>query len=746
MGLHNRLFTRLILKNREVYILKIVSLAIAFACSALVVLFSFSEFGYDRFHTDPDKVFRVLQRSNSEVHEGNRLSARISNEDFRRWNDSDSIILSRIKVLNEVGCLANNKLVHGQTLHVADAAVVDVFSFEIIKGSAADFKNKLGTALISSSVAEAWFPEGDAIGKNFPVFTGPDTLVFQVSGVFKDFPSNSHEAFNGFIRFDSASVNRLGFDPNDSGVYGRYNGSNLSAIKFESTKPDITFYAQPLPEIYFGPRVLGEETKHGDRYSILILVCITSLILFLALSGFINLTTLTLPARAKELAVKKLAGTSQIALTIEFIIESLSITLLALVLGVATLILSSKFVAPLLLLDVTEQLLRFDSLLIAVMAVLVVASASMPLMVISKFTKATPIRLLSTDRITFPRLKRNITVIQLGISMFLLVASGVIKRQVNYSLLKEPGRNHEQVVYLNYPSGLTNEGLLKLREDWKKYNANIVDVIATSHLPNRITSKEINSPYYVIKVDPHFASFFDLKITEGNWFSPNDEDSILVLNKKGAALAGKLPFTIGVIEDLSHAYNQPEKPVKIKLAEYIQYNFLCVRILEVDIRKTMQYLERTFAVDGQKAAVKLLDSKFELWLTYQDKLNTLSEILTVISALLAAFAIYGLSISLVQDKLKQLAVHKICGAETFHVARLLVLHFAGQLLMAVLMFAPITYIFLNELLRNFVYSTPFNWLDPIIPVGYCALVIVLLCLFQAINLGRKDLAKALKSD
>jgi putative ABC transport system permease protein len=62
-----------------------------------------------------------------------------------------------------------------------------------------------------------------------------------------------------------------------------------------------------------------------------------------------------------------------------------------------------------------------------------------------------------------------------------------------------------------------------------------------------------------------------------------------------------------------------------------------------------------------------------------------------------------------------------------------------------LVFGPLTYIILNELLRSFVYTTNFHWLDPIVPIAYCLSVIALLCGFQVLSLNREDLSAALKA-
>jgi putative ABC transport system permease protein len=103
-----------------------------------------------------------------------------------------------------------------------------------------------------------------------------------------------------------------------------------------------------------------------------------------------------------------------------------------------------------------------------------------------------------------------------------------------------------------------------------------------------------------------------------------------------------------------------------------------------------------------------------------------------------------LSISIVRDKLKQIAIHKLLGASTISLTRLLVKEFANQTLWAILVFGPVTYIILTELLRTFVYATSFKWTDPLVPLAYCATVITLLCTFQTLSLNREDLSSALK--
>ena len=736
----SRLFLRIISKNREIYFLKITTLAVAFACTTLITLFSLNEFGFDEFHQDAHSVFRIIQKNISDTHSGNRLSVLIPPQVITAFQSNDSLTVSRVKAMNEVSVFTDGGVSHHQKIHAADSTITRIFSFELTHGTLKDFNNGI---LLSESAALIYFKTVEAAGSKLKMQSVGDTVAFTVAAVFKDYPKNSHEEFHVFIPFTSSSIKNLGFDQDETGLYGKTLKSKPVYGKSQLQIGELLYTFQPLPDIYFGPRVLGEDAQHGDSYSILILICITALILFLALSTFVNLTTLTLPYRSKELAIKKLAGTSQFNLILMFAKESFSMVVFSWVIGVAVIAASTDTLQSLLGLDLLALLLTGDVRIIATSLLLIFILGLAPLFLTFKFARATPTSLLSTETITFPRFKRVITFLQLGISIFLIVAAVVIKRQVNYSLLKEPGRNHEQVVYMSYPEGLTQLGLRNLRENWKKYNPNIVDVMATSQLPNHINSKELNSDFYFISVDPEFRDFFNLKMVDGNWFKPNAGDSIIVVNEKGKTL---LPpnsaNVIGVVSGLMGQFNLPERPVKINISSSFQYNYLCVRILEVDIRKTVQYLSNYF--EPKPRQVSFLNARFEEWVNYQDRLNRLSDFLAIISAILSCCAIYGLSVSIVRDKLKQIAIRKICGANTFHIVRVLVKEFSEQMFLAILVFGPCTYIVMKELLRNFVYATPFHWLDPLLPLMYCGLVIIILCGFQAFNLRKADLARALK--
>ncbi|HEY0743607.1 MAG TPA: FtsX-like permease family protein, partial [Chryseosolibacter sp.] len=686
-----------------------------------------------------------VKRNNAETFNGNRYSNKISRDQFHRVDSllTDSVSLARVTIMNDLVAKAGNAVVSCERIYAADARITAILSFNVLDGSAEDFGRGGQRALIAESQAEKLFGSIQVSGKDVWIISpNDDSVAVTVAAVFKDFPSNSHESLGFFISFHDESVRSLGFNHEETALYGRTHALSIGALeqRLKTNDDRFSYTLQPLTEIYFGTRVVGEESVHGDEYSVLILTCVTALLLVLALSNYVILTTLSLPYRAKELAIKKLAGTSHWHLVRNFLGESLLIVSVSFVVGLVLLIATAEFTRPLLEIDVRQLVIGWNAKFVLICISTVVVITLAPLLLMPKFVGASPTGLLGSARISFPRIKRVLTIVQLGVSMLVLVFSMVMKRQINYSLVKEPGRNHDQIVYLDFPADLTQEGLGRLREGWRSFHPNIIDVLATSHLPHSITSKEINSPFYTVSVDRMFTTFFDLNMVRGNWFGPNSTRNSIIVNERGSREVGEPQSVLGVVDDISAQFNQPQKPLKFQIADTKEYNYLFIRILEVDIRRTVNFLSETFG----HTKIHFLNPRFERWLQYQGRLNRVSNLLAIIGTVLSCLAIYGLSLSLVQEKTKQLAVHKIYGANVINITLMLAKHFGKEVLVAVALFGPVAYMLVTELLRHFAYATSFRWYDAVIPVAFSVGMVVGLSLVQSLGLNMRSLVLALK--
>ena len=88
-----------------------------------------------------------------------------------------------------------------------------------------------------------------------------------------------------FISYDSSAIATLNFTPDQSSIYARLaSGKATPPSRTGINNGHLEYLFQPISEIYFGPRVLSEDARHGDVYSMVILICIVSLIFLLAIS------------------------------------------------------------------------------------------------------------------------------------------------------------------------------------------------------------------------------------------------------------------------------------------------------------------------------------------------------------------------------------------------------------------------------------------------------------------------------
>ncbi|HET6543630.1 MAG TPA: hypothetical protein VFG46_24265, partial [Chryseolinea sp.] len=176
--LYLRLFLRIINRNRDVYILKILTLSIAFACAIVIALFAFNEFGYDRFHNNSDLAFRILRRNDSEDFSGNRNSNRIPGNVVTSLRSlfGDSLIISPIKVIDGLDISAGGKTWRGRKLHAANSSIVDILTFNLADGSLTNFTTTQPSIILSATASLKYFGTVSSEGRTLKISVVSDTI------------------------------------------------------------------------------------------------------------------------------------------------------------------------------------------------------------------------------------------------------------------------------------------------------------------------------------------------------------------------------------------------------------------------------------------------------------------------------------------------------------------------------------------------------------------------------------------
>ena len=180
--------------------------------------------------------------------------------------------------------------------------------------------------------------------------TDRDSVPFKITGVLKNFPSNSHLTFNlcfsesSLVHPDFQKFSNTDWNSNSFYTYLLLNDktnpqlveSKINQLVKTNQKDETTdkrsFILQPLNDIHFySADIQGISGKRGNITHIYVFSIIAFFVLLIACINYMNLTTARFANRAKEIAVRKVAGASRKNLTLQFLSEAFLVSFIALV-------------------------------------------------------------------------------------------------------------------------------------------------------------------------------------------------------------------------------------------------------------------------------------------------------------------------------------------------------------------------------------------------------------------------------
>jgi len=93
----------------------------------------------------------------------------------------------------------------------------------------------------------------------------------------------------------------------------------------------------------------------------------------------------------------------------------------------------------------------------------------------------------------------------------------------------------------------------------------------------------------------------------------------------------------------------------------------------------------------------------------REQMETLSTYAAVFSLLLAMLGLYALTAIMVQKRAKEIALRKINGATRIQVLKLLVSTYIMQVIIALMIAAPMAWYVMHGWLKDFAYKTSLSW-------------------------------------
>jgi putative ABC transport system permease protein len=561
------------------------------ACCVLIMLYIENEFSYDQHHKNADHIYKILRKTHS-VGGDRSISQGTSGALGPNLRNDFSEVREAVRIWNTWGgvWMKYGDKSFRQAFCLADANILDVFTFPLVKGDLATVLKEPFSVLITEEMVQKYFDDEDPIGKVISVEGRYFAGDYTITGILQNIPRNSSPSWKTGLRFDfltsTAIVSR-------GGVRAPWEGWNRESSWFpvktyvmlqkghspealEQKLPDFmarymgaevrernTYHLQPLTRIHLYSNVDYGRPGTGGITFVYLLGVIALFILVIASINFTNLATARFTTRTREVSMRKVAGAHWFQLVQQFLSESILLSFLSLLLaiGLVELVLpafnafSGKDLSLIidLRMSVLSGLLGF-TILVGLLA------GSYPAYFLSSLQ---PVAAAKGDLKTGSKgfwFRRGLVVFQFSISILLIIGTAVVHRQVEYIQHKDLGFQKEHMLLLpifsqDRASQTESEGPLS-----KKYNLvkqaflghpNVLKASASAVYgtaggwqvgmvrPEGHDGNEFRMP--VLGVDEDFLDTYGIKLLAGRHFSSDiasDLTEAFILNETAVKRLG----------------------------------------------------------------------------------------------------------------------------------------------------------------------------------------------------------------
>lgn len=768
------------LRNKVYTSINVFGLAMGLTVTILILLWAFDELSMNQFHENIDQIHLVRTRqfygSNMEYGSGTppALSPVLKKEypeviNSGRIQNNNEPILFRYKDKNLY-----------QRLQLADPSIFDIFSFPLKSGSLAEAAENDKVLVLSESVSKKFFGEEDPVGKVIHI---DGQHEFKVIAVMKEIPQKSTIQFGALAPLNNL---RTFQDENYISTWSNLSfrtyamlqsGTDIEVFndkiknRIREGNEDCTYepFAYPFKDMYVH---LWDNIKY-----IKIFMITAMLILLIACINFINLSTAHATKRAKLVGLQKVVGAQRPQLIRQFFTESIMLTTCSLILAIIFVEVSIPFFNDLSGKSIEFNYLQNSSLLIGIFLITIISgllSGFYPAIVISSFNPIKALKGKIRESKSNPGIRKVLVVVQFGISIFLIISTMIIYRQVNYLKNKDLGLNKDQVLYVNL-QGKTRESIQAYKTELLN-NPGITHVSAATGSPTGIYWNgegwdwEGRDPNHdplltFLSADEDYASIFGLEVTKGNFLKPfnGTPNFEVVINEEMARIMGKenpigewlaypemdIRLTItGVIKDFHFTpLTKSIQPLLIFNFPSIEpYEYAFIKLDSDNIQGSISHIESTTTSFNPEYPFeyKFIDDDYSHMYSWFERVNAITGMFAVIGIFISCIGLFGLVSFIAENRTKEIGIRKVNGASISNIIGLLSKEFTVLVMIGFLIASPIAWIVLKDFMLMFVYRSQMSlWIFA--GAGMLTLLIAWLTIsYHSIKSARKNPVDALR--
>ncbi len=763
-------YLRHLLKNKLYTTVTVFGFTISLTFVLLLSVYIGNETSVDDFHVSKERIYRMENESvDFSPPIAKDLKSSIPEvEDFTRTLESDG----RVHISG------------GQKFKInylgVDAPFFEIFSFPLLKGRPEDVLQTANSIVLSKAMAIKLFGSIDAVGKS--VFMNIDHK-FLVTGVMENFPEDTHflpqdalvnmKAFKELWGFENI-MEEYGFASVSIYFLAKINADLPSKAPeiLKKFKKDYWIYKEgwasiveftPLKDLYFSQKI-GNGTKSNSKTLITILSVIVLLILLLAIGNYVNLTIAQATFRGKEVAIKKILGSSKKQLFFQFVKESIWLCMFAVVLALVL----AKLIEPVFdgllntKLDLDDKLTFVNVLVfIGVFGLVGLFSGIFPALKIAAFKPIEVVKGTFKTKVKSVYGKAFIT-FQYTVAIALLACSWIILKQTDFLRNKDLGFQKDNIVHLEYLGAVDQKDAIK--------NAlleipGVADVSLTWQSPlsggsNQTfenNGKSVSFQEFI--VDSSFFNVYDIemkptKAAYSKYGMYLNETAIKELGLDNNAVSFKMEeeekTILGIVKD----FNFKELRDKIgplmlrqQRAESVAEDIF-VKVNGPHLFETADKIKITYKelIDDAEFELTFVDDTINQWYEKDERTGKVIGYFTLLSFIISAMGILAMSTFYMQQRKKEISIRKVNGATIGQILTLLNKDFVKWVGLAFIIAVPVSWYAMHKWLEGFAYKTTISWWIFAL-AGITALAIALITVsWQSLRAAITNPIEALKEE
>ena len=802
-------------KNKVFSAINIVGLSAGLAVCLLIVLYVKDELSYDNYNVQAKNIYRL---DADIAFNGTQFTSVTTPAPLAPMlmKDYPQIVqYVRLRNFGDIVIKKDNQNIQNHNAIFADSTFFQVFSIPMLAGNRLTALNEPNSIVIDETTAKKYFSHDaannltDVLGKTLYV---DNSVNCKITGVIKDIPSQSHFHFS-FIRpmhdtyhddqgdwlsnnyasyvLVRPGVTQASLQDKVNATIDNYLAKQLEQVlhtkanDLKKAGNHFIYPVMPLTDIHLYSNKSQEFEANGNIAYVYIFSLIAIFILLIACVNFMNLSTARSANRAKEVGIRKVAGSLRSDLIIQFLTESvlMSFFSLLLALGIAALLL------PLFNQLAGKQMsvvTLFSSWLFPVLIALIIVvgciAGSYPAFYLSSFQ---PVRVLKGNiakGFKSSWLRSGLVIFQFFISITLIVGTIVIYNQLNYIRSREIGYNRDQVLVIYNTSPLDKQ-IKAFRQEMSKIpgvqSASIAGSLPTETSYNQngwfrdpgLDAKQVTimTDFYV---DQNYIPTLGMHMAEGRNFSPDflTDSSAIILNETAAKLLGfknplhetlyrpdgyasnggftsKAYHIVGVVKDFNFSsMHDKVGPMVIELSE--NYGVVAMRINTKNIPALISQVQNKWnsMAPGQPFNYTFLDADFNKIYDAEQRTGKLFISFALFAIFIACLGLFGLVTYAAEQRVKEIGIRKLLGASVTEIVTMISKDFVKLVLIALVIAFPVAWWMMNKWLQSFAYRINISWWVFVL-AGLLIIAIALITVsFQAIKAAIANPAKSLKTE